>query len=86
MLHTNRMFTILVLVALIFSAFQPITRPPVATPQPPQGLRPDAPPYAVHGPYAVGARDFAIQDGDHVVLITVWYPALNPSGAKEEIT
>lgn len=85
MLRVNHMFTILVLVALIFSACQPITRPPAATPQPPQGLRPDAPPYAVHGPHAVGARDFTIQDGDHTVLITVWYPALNPTQAKEEL-
>jgi len=50
-----------------------------------RGLRPDAPPYAVHGPYAVGARDFAVKDGDHTVFITVWYPALNPIHAKEEI-
>ena len=27
------------------------------------GLRPDAPPYAVHGPYAVGTREFTIKTG-----------------------
>ena len=51
----------------------------------PQGLRPDAPPYAVHGPYAVGMRDFVIEEGDQPVSITVWYPALNPTQAPEEI-
>lgn len=53
--------------------------------QEPAGLRPDAPTYAVRGPYAVGARDFVIE-GDAPVHITVWYPALNPSKANEEIT
>jgi predicted dienelactone hydrolase len=49
------------------------------------GLRPDAPPYAVHGPYAVGMRDFVIQEGDHEVSITIWYPGLNQTQAPEEI-
>jgi len=50
-----------------------------------QGLRPDAPPYAMHGPYSVGARDFVISDGENTVFITVWYPALNPTQKEEEI-
>ena len=49
------------------------------------GLRPDAPPYAVHGPYWVGARDFVIDpDSERPLEITVWYPALNPDGKAEE--
>lgn len=53
----------------------------------PQGLRPDAPPYAVHGPYAVGTRDFVIDpDGEQPLKITVWYPALNPDNASEAVT
>ncbi|MFN8495862.1 MAG: alpha/beta fold hydrolase [Caldilineaceae bacterium] len=86
MLRINTLFTILVLVALMFSACQPITRPPATEPQPPQGLRPDAPPYAVHGPYAVGARDFIIKETSGTLYVTVWYPALNPTNRPEEIT
>jgi predicted dienelactone hydrolase len=49
------------------------------------GLRPDAPPYALHGPYWVGARDFVIDpDSARPLEITVWYPALNPEGKAEE--
>jgi predicted dienelactone hydrolase len=49
------------------------------------GLRPDAPPYALHGPYWVGARDFVIEpDSERPLTITVWYPALNPEGLPEE--
>ena len=59
------------------------TAPPTATSVPTSA---PAPPYAVHGPYAAGARDFEIEDGDHSVGITVWYPALNPDNAREEIT
>jgi predicted dienelactone hydrolase len=58
---------------------------PTEAPPAPQGLRPDAPTYGVHGPYAIGTRDLIIQDGDHTVAITIWYPALNPSNAHEEI-
>ena len=51
------------------------------------GLRPDAPPYALHGPYWVGARDFVIDpDSERPLTVTVWYPALNPEGLPEEIT
>jgi Platelet-activating factor acetylhydrolase, isoform II len=50
------------------------------------GLRPDAPTYAVHGPYWVGTQTFTIEDGLDPVAIRVWYPALNPSGALEATT
>ena len=50
------------------------------------GLRPDAPPYALHGPYWVGTREFVIDpDGERPLPLTVWYPALNPDGVAEEI-
>ena len=54
---------------------------------PPQvGLRPDAPPYALHGPYWVGARDFVINpDSERPLEITVWYPALNPDGKARRL-
>jgi predicted dienelactone hydrolase len=51
------------------------------------GLRPDAPPYAVHGPYWVGTREFVIEpESDRPLPLTVWYPALNPEGKPEEIS
>jgi hypothetical protein len=46
------------------------------------GLRPDAPPYAVHGPYWVGTRDFVISEGrENPLTVHAWYPALSPTGA-----
>ena len=54
---------------------------------PPQGLRPDAPPYAVRGPYWVGTREFVIEPASERPLpLMVWYPALNPDGAEETVT
>ena len=53
----NILYTMSLVLTLLIGACQPITQPPAPEPQPPQGLRPDAPPYAVHGPFAVGARD-----------------------------
>jgi predicted dienelactone hydrolase len=51
------------------------------------GLRPDAPPYALHGPYWVGTRELTVdKGGEHPFAISVWYPALNPEGAEEAIT
>ena len=41
------------------------------------GLRPDAPAYALHGPYWVGFRRFE--------KVAAWYPALNPDRKPEEI-
>ena len=52
------------------------------------GLRADAPPYAVHGPFWVGHRQFeaAGDPGAKPLSIRAWYPALNPTRAKEEVT
>lgn len=51
------------------------------------GIRPDAPTYALHGPYWVGTREFTINpDSKRPVDITVWYPALNPKGLAETIS
>ncbi len=71
------------LLALLLSACQPIMPVPA---QPPAGLRPDAPTYAVHGPFAVGDTHFVIGDGDDAIQMTVWYPAQNSAQAKEKIT
>ncbi len=59
---------------------------PAAEPQL-QGLRPDAPEFAIHGPFAVGYKPLVIGEGtDHPLDASIWYPALNPNGAKEKIT
>ena len=54
----------------------------------PAGLRSDAPTYARHGAYWVGAREFTIEgaEGGRSLPATLWYPALNPKGAKEATT
>jgi hypothetical protein len=54
MFRMNRLFTVLGLVALLLSACQPIAAPerPLSPAQ--EGLRPDAPEYAKHGPFWVG--------------------------------
>jgi predicted dienelactone hydrolase len=46
------------------------------------GLRPDAPPYGVRGPYPVGTMEFVIEDDERPLPVTVWYPAV--SDAFEE--
>ncbi len=100
MLPINRLLTILLLVTLILSACQPIQpvtpgqatalSPSILGPVPqPHQPRPDAPPYGVGGPYAVGVRDFTVegtQEKDRSITISVWYPAVNPKGAQEAIT
>jgi predicted dienelactone hydrolase len=55
---------------------------------PPQvGLRPDAPTYALHGPYWVGTKDFVIEpDSERPIPLFVWYPALNPEGTDDSYT
>ncbi len=37
--------------------------------------RPDAPPYAQLGEYAVGMTEFTIEDDDRPLRVTLWYPA-----------
>ena len=79
-------FVLMVVVLTVLAIGSPVgaqdDNPPA-----PQGLRPDAPPYAVHGPYAVGTREFVIEpDSERPLAITVWYPALNPDGVAEAYT
>ena len=87
MLRINRLLTILVLVALIFSACQPIRPQEKLLSPEQQGLRPDAPEFAKHGPFWVGYKSLIIGGGtDHPLDAGLWYPALNPKGMKEEVT
>jgi predicted dienelactone hydrolase len=55
---------------------------------PAQAQRFDTPPYGQRGEYVVGVRDFQITDNtapDRPLDATVWYPAVNPDDAPEEI-
>ena len=48
---------------------------------------PNAPQYALHGPYWVGVTQDTIDaDLEHPIPITIWYPAQNPDGARESTT
>ena len=72
---------VLVLAVVPFAGAQDEPKPETV------GLRPDAPPYALHGPYWVGARDFVIDPTSERPLVsTMWYPALNPENAEESVT
>lgn len=73
----------LIFVALLMSAVQPVL---AQEGKEPQGLRPDAPEYALRGPHWVGYRPIVIgEDTDRPLDVGLWYPALNPEGAAEEI-
>lgn len=50
------------------------------------GFRPDAPPYAIRGPYPVGFRALTTGTGADALSVAVWYPALNADGLEEKIT
>jgi len=54
---------------------------------PPQvGLRPDAPPYALHGPYWVGTTAMEAETEFHPTKIQLWYPAKNVTKSEESLT
>lgn len=59
------------------------SEPPTTTRR---GLRPDAPAYGVRGPHPVGTRDLTVEANGTTLDVTIWYPALNPTGTREEIT
>lgn len=52
-----------------------------------EGLRPDAPLYAIRGSYWVGFANHAIEDEyERSLDAFIWYPALNTDDNEEEIT
>jgi predicted dienelactone hydrolase len=51
-----------------------------------KGLRPDAPPYALHGPYWVGAMQLTAKTDLHNTNVVLRYPALNPDKTEEATT
>lgn len=87
MLHHTRTWAhfalILVVVLLSLSIVAAQEAKPEAV-----GLRPDAPTYAVHGPYWVGTREMEIpaKDTKPALKLTLWYPAANPKNAEEKFT
>ncbi len=75
-----------VIVGLLLSLPVPVTAQDQAGPEQ-VGLRPDAPPYAVHGPFWVGTHEFVFDaSGEHPMPVTAWYPALNLDGSNEAVT
>ncbi|MCC7451161.1 MAG: alpha/beta fold hydrolase [Anaerolineae bacterium] len=76
-----KLLFVLVLIALLSSALLP-TYAQGDKPKP-IGLRPDAPPYALHGPFFIGMKAFATKTDSHPTTVQVWYPALNPKGVEE---
>jgi predicted dienelactone hydrolase len=81
-MFTKRLFFVLLIVVLasLPSASAQEGPKPEAV-----GLSPDAPPYALHGPYWVGTMSSAAKTESHFTTVLVWYPALNPSGTTVAI-
>jgi hypothetical protein len=70
----------LVLFVSVFQPFMPVEEQPA-------GLSPDAPAYAVHGPYVVGYRSLAIGDEtEQPLALSARYSALSSTGAEEELS
>ena len=79
--------SLFVIAALLLGVCQPMKAPEKLLAPAAQGLRPDAPEYAQHGPYWVGYKPIVIGEGtDHPLQASIWYPALNPTGAEENVT
>jgi predicted dienelactone hydrolase len=82
----NRMFVSLILIAALLLAALPVGVWAQGDGLPRTGLRPDAPPYGVRGPYWVGFADHLIEDNfERPLDASIWYPALNPSADEEVI-
>src|SRR5262245_59498614 len=80
------LLTLALLLSLSLMACQPI-QAPISEQTAPQGLRPDAPPYGVRGPFALGYKPLVMDEGtDHPLAGHLWYPALNPTGKAEKVT
>ena len=84
----KRFLGLLVMICLLLSLVSPLSAQEATQEPMPEavGLRPDAPTYALHGPYWVGTRSFVLEGETNPHDIRIWYPALNPSGATEALT
>lgn len=78
----------LILLIGVFSLFIGVAIVSAQTPLQPEplGLLPDAPEFAVHGPYWVGTTMLRTSTDTHPTTVMLWYPALNPDGLEEAIT
>lgn len=74
------------LVLMLLTGLAPVVAQEGEDGPPRVGLRPDAPTYALHGPYWVGVRDYSVPEGETHFWVSIWYPALNPDGAAESTT
>ncbi len=85
MLHRTRTWAHFALILIVVLLCTSVVFAQDATPEP-VGLRPDAPTYALHGPYWVGVEEFQAKTEFHDTTVAVWYPALNPKGVDEAIS
>ncbi len=85
MLHRTRIWAHFALILVVVLVSMSVTLAQEAKPEA-VGLRPDAPTYALHGPYWVGFQTMTIEKGKYPLSVAIWYPALNPNSLVEEIT
>jgi predicted dienelactone hydrolase len=83
---SKRLFLVIVIGALVLTALSANVVAQEGEGPTRTGLRPDAPPYAIRGPYPVGVTGHVIEDGNERSLNAhIWYPALNSNGVEEQI-
>jgi len=82
-MHTRRLLFVLLIAVLVLPTLAIVSFAGAQEGPKPEavGLRPDAPPYALHGSHAVGVMNFTAETPSHPTYIVVWYPALSPNGA-----
>ena len=73
----SRSFTFVLLLIVCLLCIGPLAAQDAPTPEP-VGLRPDAPQYALHGPYWVGTQHLNWLNSP--VGVDIWYPAVKPDG------
>ena len=84
--HRLRFILIIGVLLVLLSLVAPLAAQDTPKPEP-VGQRPDAPAYALHGPYWVGTQTLEMYAGtDNAVRFTIWYPGLNPQGLSESVT
>ena len=85
----NRLLSVFLMAVLLLGIAQPAMAQDTAAEAPAgHGIRFDAPPYAIDGPYGVGVRYFAIpaeNEKDRDLTVSVWYPAQTTEAASNEM-
>ncbi|NDJ75158.1 MAG: hypothetical protein GYB65_02775 [Chloroflexi bacterium] len=81
----KRFFLITVIAVLVLAAL-PVTVGAQDDGPERSGIRPDAPPYGIRGPYPVGfALHTIVDDNERLLNAHIWYPALNPDAAEDTV-